>query len=65
MDFFLWGYLKEKIYKELSHDLEELRIKIEQEFNEIPLEMIQRSIIEYGSRLEKCIERNGHSVELR
>ena len=35
-DFFLWGYLKEKVFKSRPHNLEELKIRIWEEIAAIP-----------------------------
>lgn len=62
-DFFLWGYLKSRIYRTQPEDLNELRRRIFQEFTELPQEMVNRSIESYVRRLERCLELNGQSVE--
>lgn len=46
LDFFLWGYLKGKVYKDryIFQDLSELKCKITEEFNSIPQKMMADSI---------------------
>ena len=39
-DFFLWGYLKSKVYSNRSQSIEKLKDAIRQEIASIPLEMI-------------------------
>jgi DDE superfamily endonuclease len=63
LDFFLWGYVKSKVYRTLPANLEELKERISRVFAEIPQEMIDRAIDAYQSRLERCIEVQGRSVE--
>jgi len=63
-DFFLWGYLKSRVYRTQPADLNELRTRIEHEFAVMPQDMVQRSIDSYQRRLQKCIQVKGGSVEL-
>lgn len=63
-DFFLWGYIKSKVYRTQPESLEELQRRIEQVFAELPQEMVDRAIDAYVHRLEKVIEVGGSSVEL-
>ena len=65
LDFFLWGYIKSKVYRIPCPNLAELRQRIIEAFNEVSAEMIQRVIVEYERRLRKCIEVAGESVEIR
>uniref|UniRef100_A0A915ERP7 Uncharacterized protein n=1 Tax=Ditylenchus dipsaci TaxID=166011 RepID=A0A915ERP7_9BILA len=62
-DFFLWGYLKSRIYRIQPADLNELRARIVHEFEVLPGEMVLRSIDSYVRRLERCVEVEGRSVE--
>ena len=62
-DFFLWGYLKSVVYKEKPTDLAHLRQKIEQTCRETPQEMIDRSLVEFKNRLQKCVENAGDHIE--
>ena len=63
-DFF-GGWVKSKIYKTQPADLDELQARIQHAFDELPKDMIDRAIDAYENRLEKCIENNGKSVEIR
>ena len=65
LDFFLWGHLKNKVYKQEHNDVESLRNQIIIKCNEIKtnnacLINIRRSLI---SRVQKCIEVNGSHFE--
>lgn len=62
-DFFLWGYMKSRIYRTQPANLDDLRRRIEQEFEELQQGMVNRAIDSYVRRLERCLEVNGASVE--
>lgn len=64
MDFFLWGWVKERVYKTPLRDLVELRERIEEAFVSLAQEMVNRSIDSYARRLQRCLDRGGKSVEL-
>ena len=64
MDFFFWGYLKSRVYTDTAFpDLASLRQRIVDECAQVPLQMIQNSILDYRRRLQVCLERAGRSVE--
>lgn len=63
-DFFLWGWIKSRIYRTQPADLDDLQARIQHAFDELPQEMIDRSIGSYARRLERCIEMDGKSVEI-
>jgi hypothetical protein len=62
-DFFLWGYVKSLVYQTEPADLTELRGRIQQIFDTLPQELVNRSVAGYHHRLQRCIEVNGMSVE--
>lgn len=62
-DFFLWGYIKDQVYRTLPVNLDDLEARIRHEFEILPQDMIDRSIDGYVHRLEKCLEVNGQNVE--
>lgn len=61
-DFFLWGYLKEKVFKHRPHDLEELKMSIREEITAIPIEMCQNAAENFRNRLHQCIASGGHHL---
>ena len=63
MDFFLWGFLKDKIYCRKPKTIAEMRVAIEEECAQIPLEMLLDVCRSISSRYEKCIEQNGNQFE--
>jgi transposase len=65
MDFFLWGYIKSRVYTTPIENLAILRERIEKSFDELPIEMVNNAIDSYKRRLARCIETNGKSVECR
>ena len=64
-DFFLWGYLKSKVYSNRPQSIEELKDAIRQEIASIPHEMIHRVIDNFRERLRQCVDNNGsHLTDL-
>ena len=63
-DYFLWGAIKDKVYRTQPTDLNDLEQRIRQAFNELPQNVIDRTIGDFYHRLKRCIEINGRSVEI-
>ncbi|KAK8402566.1 hypothetical protein O3P69_000747 [Scylla paramamosain] len=61
-DFFLWGYLKEKVFRGRPNNLEELKMRIREEIAVIPLEMCRRAAENFRHRLQLCIATEGHHL---
>lgn len=62
-DFFLWGYLKSKVYNPLPSNLNVLKQRITEEINSIPRALLQRVIENFSSRLNECEEANGAHLQ--
>jgi hypothetical protein len=62
-DFFLWGYVKSLVYRTQPVDLFDLQTRIENVFQTLPQDMINRSVEAYQNRLLLCIDVRGSSVE--
>ena len=62
-DFFLWGHLKDKVYKDKPETLLELKESIREEIRVIPRSMCKRVMANFVMRLKKCLEQNGAHVE--
>ena len=64
-DFFLWRYLKNKVYASPPRDLAELRARIEQEVEVLRNDwgMVRRAVQDMRRRCELCVERGGGHVE--
>jgi len=58
-DVFVWGYLKEKIFKHRPRSLEDLKERIQQEIDPIPLELTQRVMKNFRERLQQCVANVG------
>lgn len=63
-DFYLWGYLKQKVYScDLHDDLQLLKQKIRDAVNEINATSITKVFEEFRVRVEKCADRGGTHIE--
>ena len=58
-DVFLWGYLKEKVFKHCSRSLEDLKERIQQEINSISPELTRRIMKSLRERLQHCVVNDG------
>ena len=63
LDYFLWGYLKDRVYKTKPQNLDELRQRIIDECTLIPAEHCRNSINSFYHRLGYCQETEGHQFE--
>lgn len=61
-DFFLWGYLKSKIYENKPRDLEELKAEIQRHSAAIPVTMLRKVYDNFVLRLRECIENRGRHL---
>ena len=57
-DFFLWGYLKSKVYSNRSQSIEQLKDAIRLEITAIPHEMSRRVIDNFRERLRQDLALN-------
>jgi hypothetical protein len=55
-DYFLWGYLKEKVYANNPQTLAELKENIRREIRNIPRDMIARVIANFNVRVANVIQ---------
>ena len=62
-DYFLWGYLKDKVYKTRPQSIEELKENIRAEMQAIPLDTCKAVMENFTRRLELCREQNGGHLE--
>ncbi|XP_076320494.1 uncharacterized protein LOC143230577 [Tachypleus tridentatus] len=63
MDFFLWGFLKDKVYSTKRATIDELRVAIEEQCALIPGEMVFDVYTSISSCYEMCLEQNGFQFE--
>ena len=61
-DFFLWGYVKSKVYEHRPSTLEHLKAAITEEINAIPHNMLERVMINFRERLQNCIDIGGRHL---
>lgn len=68
-DFFLWGYLKDKVYANPIDSVKHLREVIVQEFNKLPVIMCRKACENVALRLQACVDLDGahlhHHLENR
>ena len=58
-DVFLWGYLKEKVFKHRPQSLEDLKERIQQEIDSIPPELTRRVMKSFREHLQQCVANDG------
>lgn len=58
-DFFLWGYLKNIVYRERPATIEQLRDRITQVCAEVPVEMCKNVCWSVAQRFERCRDEGG------
>ncbi len=58
-DFFLWGYLKSRVYENKPKDLEEITNEIRRHTEAIPKAMLTKVYESFVQRLQNCIENEG------
>jgi len=62
-DFYLWGYLKSKVYNPLPNSLEELKMNIEREIKIISKEELKRVFLNFEKRCYFLIQAKGGHIE--
>lgn len=63
LDYFLWGYLKSKVYQIKPRDLDELRNRILQETALVDRNMIRRAVSNFYERIAHCQAVDGTQFE--
>jgi hypothetical protein len=63
--FFLWGYLKDKVFSTPPQNIQDLRQKIIEQFNALREQpaIIRKAVRDMHKRTVVCVERNGRHVE--
>jgi hypothetical protein len=62
-DFFLWGYLKQRVYNPLPKTLEDLRLNIVREVENLPETMLKATFSNFRKRCELFISAGGGHIE--
>ena len=65
LDFFLWGYVKDRVYQVKIKDLTHLKARVTEVIKSITLDMIANVWREVEYRLDVCRATNGGHIELR
>jgi hypothetical protein len=60
--FFLWGYLKAKVYARRPGAIERLKEAIRQEVAAIPPAMTRKAMDNFHERLQHCVINNGRHL---
>uniref|UniRef100_A0A914DE75 Transposase n=1 Tax=Acrobeloides nanus TaxID=290746 RepID=A0A914DE75_9BILA len=63
INFFLWGYIKSRIHKTSIADLDELKDRIQMAFKNVTSDLLEESIEEFKTRLERVTNTNGDLVD--
>ena len=61
-DFFLWGYLKVKVYARRPGTIEQLKEAVRQEVAAIPPAMTRKAMDSFRERLQQCVINNGRHL---
>lgn len=61
-DYFLWGFLKSRVYQHKPRTLQELKGAIREEVEQIGRAMLERVQSNFRERLVKCIAENGRHL---
>lgn len=62
-DFFLWGYLKSRVYSNNPTNLQQLKLNIRQEMESISRETLTKVFQNFDARLEECSYRQGRHLD--
>lgn len=63
LDYFLWGFLQNRLYRDIPDDINELQENLIREIRAIPARTIQRAILKIRRLAAKCIEAEGFQFE--
>ena len=63
LDFYLWGWAKSVIYRELPQDLDELKLRIQGALESVTPEVLQRVRLCWVRRAVACIRADGAHFE--
>ncbi|KAJ9582309.1 hypothetical protein L9F63_003345, partial [Diploptera punctata] len=62
-DYWLWDYLKEKVYARKPQDVDKLKLVIEEEIRAIPLNMYDNAMNDFPKRCQLCLDVNGEQFQ--
>ena len=61
-DFFLWGYLKSKVYVRKPRTVDDLKFSIREEIATVPQEMLVNVMQNFEERLRTCVRQEGRHL---
>ena len=62
-DFFLWGYLKQRVFSPIPHTRDQVKQNCMREFKKIPKETEKSNFEDFSERLKKLKSNHGGHVE--
>ena len=63
MDFFFWGYVKEKVYQVAPTTRENMQLKIREVFQTITPDMLEKVSDSFLKRIDACARNLGGHIE--
>ena len=61
-DFFLWGYLKSKVYVRKPRTVDDLKVCVREEIATVPQEMLVNVMQNFEERLRTCVRQEGRHL---
>jgi len=61
-DFFLWGFLKSKVFVRKRPIVDDLKVSIREEISTVPQEMLVNVTQNFEERLRKCVRQEGRHL---
>ena len=61
-DFFLWGYLKSKVYVRKPRTVDDLKVSIREEIATVPKEMLVNVMQNFEESLRTCVRQEGRHL---
>jgi len=62
-DYFLWGYLKDRVYKPMPKTLDDMKVNIEREIRNIKRDGLKSRFLNFRKILNLIIEAKGGHIE--
>ena len=64
MDFFFWGFIKQRVYRQNYENFNALKLSIRAAFAEVTPAMITGTLRNFDRRMDLVLERNGGHIEI-
>jgi len=62
-DYFLWGYLKERVYRNKPRTIDALKANTTEEIQAVTVEVLARSSQNVARRDQSCLDANGGHLQ--